>query len=146
MEQTSKALVKFWANEAAKYIREVEGMKIDPLPELILLGNEEQKNSKSDLLISTGGYNPTTSQIFLYIDNRHLKDIIRSYCHELVHHMQNLDNHDYLMRVFTQPEDLVDNPQLEEIEGEAYLKGNLLFRKFTEWLKNSIKEKIHDNR
>ena len=146
MEQMSKALVKFWANEAAKYIHEVEGMKIDPLPELILLGNKEQKNSKSDLLISTGGYNPTTSQIFLYIDNRHLKDIIRSYCHELVHHMQNLDNHDYLMRVFTQPEDLVDNPQLEEIEGEAYLKGNLFFRKFTEWLKNSIKEKTHDNR
>ena len=135
MEQTSKALVKFWADKAAKYIREVEGLKIDPLPELILLGSEEQSNDKSNLLIATGGYSPMTSQIFLYIDNRHLKDILRSYCHELVHHMQNLDNHDYVMRVFNQPEDLVDNPQLEEIEGDAYLKGNLLFRRFTEWFK-----------
>ena len=33
------------------------------------------------------------------------------------------------------PDDLVDNAQLEEIEGDAYLRGNLLFRKFTEWFK-----------
>jgi hypothetical protein len=31
--------------------------------------------------------------------------------------------------------DLVDSPELEEIEAEAYLKGNLNFRKFTEWFK-----------
>ena len=78
---------------------------------------------------------PALNSIVLYIDNRHLKDILRSYCHELVHHNQNLENSDYLRRVLGRPDDLVDNAQLEEIEGDAYLRGNLLFRKFTEWFK-----------
>ena len=58
--------------------------------------------------------------------------------------MQNLDNHDYLMRVFNSPEDVIDNPMLEELEGDAYLRGNLLFRKFTEWFKQQQKEKTND--
>ena len=74
--------------------------------------------------------------ILLFVDNRHLKDILRSYCHEMVHHNQWLENPDYIRRVFAQNQDsIADNPELEEIEGEAYLKGNLLFRKFTEWFK-----------
>ena len=62
-------------------------MKIDPLPKLILLDENDQKNDIDDLLISTGGYFPQLKQIVLYIDNRHLKDIMRSYCHELIHHI-----------------------------------------------------------
>ncbi len=74
--------------------------------------------------------------VVLFVDNRHIKDILRSYCHEMVHHSQCLDNEDYVKRVFAGPQDnLDDNPELEEIEGDAYLRGNLLFRKFTEQLK-----------
>ena len=35
---------------------------------------------------------------------------------------------------------MVDNPELQEIESEAYLQGNLNFSKFTEWLKKYSKE------
>ena len=35
-------------------------------------------------------------------------------------------------------DDVYNSPELEEIEGEAYLKGNLLFRKFTEKLKKKL--------
>ena len=135
MELASKALIKFWIDKVNDYVHDVDGMKIDPLPSVQLVDSSNAKNSRSDLLISTGGYMPALNSIVLYIDNRHLKDILRSYCHELVHHNQNLENSDYLKRVLGHPDDLVDNAQLEEIEGDAYLRGNLLFRKFTEWFK-----------
>lgn len=40
-----------------KYVH-AEGFSIDPLPKLELVGEDEKKNSTSDLLISTGGYIP----------------------------------------------------------------------------------------
>ena len=139
MKYINEKLLKFWIDQINKYARDVENAIIDPLPELII---DNSKNEKTDILISTGGYVPATKQIILNVDNRHIKDLLRSYCHELVHHMQNLDNPDYIRRLFANAsEDLVDNPQLEEIEGEAYLKGNLLFRRFTEWFKRQQKQK-----
>lgn len=82
---------------------------------------------------------PGSNLIVLSVDNRHIKDILRSYVHEMIHHSQYLDNPDYVMRVFNGSQDaLDDNNQLEELEGEAYLKGNLLFRKFTEQLKKKL--------
>ena len=86
MELASKALIKFWIDKVNDYVHEVDGMKIDPLPSVQLVDSSNVKNSRSDLLISTGRYMPTLNSIVLYIDNRHLKDILRSYCHELVHH------------------------------------------------------------
>lgn len=135
MELASKSLIQFWINKISQYARDIEKLSIDPLPELQLVGSNEQKNDNNNLLISTGGYMPAYKAIVLYIDNRHLKDILRSYCHELIHHNQNLENSDYMRRVLGKNEDLVDNAQLEEIEGDAYLRGNLLFRRFTEWFK-----------
>ena len=132
MTSTNKALIKFWINRINDYVRNVEHIQIDPLPNLEL---SNAKNSQSDMLISTGGYMPAVKTIVLHIDNRHLKDILRSYCHELIHHNQNLDNNDYIRRVFNAPQDLVDNPELEELEGDAYLRGKLVFRRFTEWFK-----------
>ena len=59
---------------------------IDPLPEIIIVDGSEQPNEVGDVLISTGGYQPETKTVILYVDNRHIKDILRSYCHEMVHH------------------------------------------------------------
>lgn len=141
MEQTSKNLVKFWIDQIVEYARS-DGMKIDPLPALQIVDGQEQQNSKDDLLISTGGYVPSSKTVILYTDNRHLKDIVRSYCHELVHHMQNLDNPDYFRRVAANSTSVVGDKQLEEIEGDAYLRGNLLLRKFTEHFKDQHKEDL----
>ena len=86
MELASKALIKFWIDKVNDYVHVVDGMKIDPLPSVQLVDSSNVKNNRSDLLISTGGYIPALNSIILYIDNRHLKDILRSYCHELIHH------------------------------------------------------------
>lgn len=37
-------------------------------------------------------YNPSTKHIVVYTQNRSLGDVLRSLCHELVHHKQNLEN------------------------------------------------------
>ena len=48
----------------------------------------------------------------------------------MIHHSQNLDGVDLN---FTSKDDVKDNERLEEIESEAYLKGNVYFRKWTEY-------------
>lgn len=133
MKQCNDSTILFWIKKINDYLR-TTGFQIDPLPEIIIVNDAEKHNDISDILISTGGYQPETKRLFLYSSNRHMKDILRSYCHEIVHHNQNLDNEDYLKRIY-KSEDLVDSPELEEIEAEAYVKGNLNFRKFTEWFK-----------
>ena len=48
----------------------------------------------------------------------------------MVHHMQYLDNSDYITRVMrADQDDVSSDAELEEVEGEAYLKGNLILRK-----------------
>ena len=138
MKQINDKLIFFWINKINDYLRK-KSIQIDPLPNIVI--DNEKKNDFSDILISTGGYQPMTQTLFLYVDNRHLKDILRSYCHEIVHHMQWLDNPDYIKRVFNADQDDVDsNEELENVEGEAYLKGNLLFRKFTEKFKKDMQK------
>lgn len=75
----------FWISKINDYLRST-GFQIDPLPKIKILGDEQQKNDVSNVLISTGGYQPELNMLILYVDNRHLKDILRSYCHEIVHH------------------------------------------------------------
>ena len=41
---------------------------------------------------SFGGYMPSTSNISVVVHNRNMADILRTLAHELVHHMQNLDD------------------------------------------------------
>ena len=138
MQNCSKNAILYWIDQINNYFRFIDFM-IDPLPKIIIVDGSEQPNEIGDVLISTGGYQPDTKTVILYIDNRHIKDILRSYCHEMVHHNQNLDNEDYLKRVYKNV-DLKDSPELEEIESEAFLKGNILFRKFTEQLKKKVKK------
>ena len=40
----------------------------------------------------TAYYDPSDMAVVLYITDRHPKDICRSFAHELVHHMQNMDD------------------------------------------------------
>lgn len=85
MQQCSKQLIKFWIKKIDDYLRAIN-FQVDPLPEVVIKDGLAQKNDESDILISTGGYQPDTKTVILYADNRHIKDILRSYCHEMVHH------------------------------------------------------------
>ena len=64
--------------------------------------------------------------------DRHPKDILRSYAHELVHHHQNLNN----KLNHSQTTNTNEDGNLDRIEREAYETGNILFRNWEDSIKN----------
>ena len=104
---------------------EKEGLNVKPFPTIDLDWSEQ-----SGLFIKTGYYLPNEKKIVLFCKDRHPKDILRSYAHEMIHHMQNLDGKNLN---FSSKDNVKDNVELEKLESEAYLKGNIYFRKWTEY-------------
>ena len=94
----------------------------------------------------TAHYNPGDETITIFTLNRHPKDILRSFSHELVHHTQNL-------RGDLSPEKCGDlslgyaqnNKHMRDMESEAYLKGNLCFRDWEDICKKRLGESIIKN-
>ena len=103
-----------------------EKYDIQQAPKLFL--RQDEKNAKM-LFGRTAYYQPETQTIVVYTTNRHPKDILRSYCHELIHHVQN-ERGDLKMSDSTSPTYAQDDDHLRKMEMEAYLKGNLLLRDF----------------
>ncbi len=66
-----------------------KGMNIEPLPNLEFV-NGDNENAR-EFLGKTAYYDPNTQTIVLYTEGRHPKDIARSYTHEMIHHIQNLE-------------------------------------------------------
>lgn len=63
----------------------MEYLEIEEAPSIIFTNdNKWTKQSRS-----FGQYTPQTSEILVYINNRNMADILRTLCHELVHHRQN---------------------------------------------------------
>lgn len=106
-----------------------DGLNVFPYPE-----TEFNYDEQNGLFILTGYYLPSDKKIVLFCKDRHPKDILRSFAHEMIHHMQNLDGKKLN---FTNKDNVKDNNELEELESEAYLKGNIYFRKWTEYERNN---------
>jgi hypothetical protein len=96
----------------------MDHIDIEPLPDLIFI-EDDVKNAK-DLLGKTAYYDPNNKSITLYTLNRHPKDILRSYAHEMIHHKQNLEGR--LTNI--QGHNINEDDYLKEIELEAYKHGN----------------------
>lgn len=111
----------------------IEGLNVYPFPDIEL--NWEEQDG---LFIKTGYYLPGEKKVVLFCKDRHPKDILRSYAHEMIHHMQNLNGDDLN---FSSEDDVKDNDKLEKLESEAYLKGNIYFRKWTEYERSKGKKK-----
>ncbi len=103
-----------------------EKYNIQQQPKLILRKDEENANM---LFGRTAYYDPSSQTIVVYTTNRHPKDVLRSFCHEMIHHIQN-ERGDLKMSDSTSPTYAQDDDHLRKMEMEAYLKGNLLLRDF----------------
>ena len=103
-----------------------KGMNILPLPKVIFKHGDQE--NASQFLGKTAYYNPSDMVIVLYTEGRHPKDIARSFSHEMIHHIQNLENRLGGINTTNTMED--DN--LNDIEREAYTKGNMTFRNWTD--------------
>ena len=96
----------------------------------------KDKQNCQNPLGKTAFYDPSSMSITLYTMNRHPKDVLRSFSHELVHHKQNCCGHfdsiGEMKEGYAQ-----DDEHLREMEKEAYLEGNMCLR---DW-EDSRKEK-----
>jgi len=106
-----------------------EGMKITPLPEITI---KRDVNEAGNFFGKTAYYDPNVKEVVLYVEGRHPKDIMRSFSHEMIHHMQNLENRLGSIGTSNTNED----DDLLKIEQEAYLKGNITFRNWEDKIKN----------
>ena len=64
----------------------VKKFNIRTTPKLVLKKDEE---NASKTLGRTAYYDPNNLTVTLYTTGRHPKDILRSFAHELIHHVQN---------------------------------------------------------
>ena len=88
-----------------------------------------------DPLGKTAYYDPNKMEITLFVDKRHVKDILRSMAHELVHHTQNCRG-EFDGGVKTGPGYAQDDEHMRKMEAEAYLKGSgFLLRDWEDSLK-----------
>jgi len=88
-----------------------------------------------DPLGKTAYYDPNKMEITLFVDKRHVKDVLRSMAHELVHHTQNCRG-EFDGGVETGPGYAQDDEHMRKMEAEAYLKGSgFLLRDWEDSLK-----------
>ena len=105
-----------------------KGYNIEPLPALELI--DDDVTNAEDFFGKTAYYQPDTQTIVLFTHGRHPKDIARSYTHEMIHHIQNLEGRlEGINTTNTQEDDY-----LNDIEAEANLKGTMTFRNWTDSL------------
>jgi hypothetical protein len=113
--------------ELTNYMRD-KGYNIDPVPSIELVGDDVDNAEK--FLGKTAYYDPINKSITLYTYGRHPKDIVRSYSHEMIHHIQNLE--DRLGDITTT--NTQEDDHLNDIEAEANLKGTMTFRNWADSL------------
>ena len=103
-------------------------------PRLFL--KQDEANSTNPLG-KTAHYQPSERIVTVYVSGRHPKDILRSIAHELVHHHQNergdLDGCGATEEGYAQ-----NDEHLRNMEKEAYLKGNMLFRDWEDSCKKQM--------
>ena len=109
-----------------------KGYNVEPLPAVEFIDGDSE--NAREFLGKTAYYNPETQTIVLYTEGRHPKDIVRSFSHEMVHHIQNLEGR--LGNITTTNTQEDDN--LNDIEAEANLKGTMTFRNWTDSLNEAI--------
>jgi hypothetical protein len=124
--------------ELTNYMRE-KGYNIDPVPSIELVGDDMVNAEK--FLGKTAYYDPTNKSITIYTYGRHPKDIVRSYAHEMIHHIQNLDGR--LGNVSTT--NTLEDDHVNNLEKEANLKGTMTFRNWTDSIKEDGQKTSNKN-
>ena len=101
------------------------GYTVKPVPKVIL-----KKDKQDGLFIKTGYYDPINKEVVLFITDRHPKDVLRSLAHEFIHHKQFEDKR--ITPDMCDESEITKNNKIVKFEEEAYLKGNIAFRTWTE--------------
>jgi hypothetical protein len=128
-EQPNLEFTKALASLTKYYVD--KGYNVKPLPKIKIINNDEV--NASNLLGKTAYYDPSNRSITLFTVGRHPKDILRSFSHEMIHHIQNLENR--LNNINTT--NTTEDDYLSQLEQEAYLNGNMVLRNWEDSIKNN---------
>jgi hypothetical protein len=111
-----------------------EKYKFDQDPEVHF--HEDEKNAQN-VLGYTGYYDPKSKSVNVFITARHPKDVLRSFAHELMHHVQEFEgmNSDHDMKVTRDPNYIMKDKHMEMIEADAFERGNVTFRQWEAYQK-----------
>jgi hypothetical protein len=121
--------------ELTLYMRE-KGYNIDPVPGIIII--DDDMGNAGEFLGKTAYYNPINKSITLYTYGRHPKDIVRSFSHEMIHHIQNLEGR--LGDVSTT--NTLEDDHINDLEKEANLRGTMTFRNWTDSLQEDLTQEV----
>lgn len=119
-----------------------EKLGFKPDVKIVILEDEVNSNNP---LGKTAYYDPANHKVGLYTQGRHIKDIMRSFSHELVHHSQNCRG-DFAGGIPTVSGYAQEDGHLREMEREAYETGNLNFRDWEDKLKENDNSKLFTGR
>jgi len=125
------------AQQLVSYCQKQLGFKRPP--KLFLKQDEE---NASNSFGRTGQYDPEKEEVTIYFSGRHIKDVLRSLSHELIHHHQNLRGDLSSEKCGKMgPGYAQNNKHMRNMEKEAYLVGNMIFRDWEDSCKNkALKE------
>lgn len=124
---------KPYLKSLAEFMAE-KGYTSKPFPKIIL------DNSEQDPVFGyTGYFDPNANGIRLFINKRKPKDVLRTAAHEYVHWGQQVKG-DIEKSGYTSDK-ITEDKNLIHLEAEAYLKGNMGFRSWTETQQKKNKEK-----
>lgn len=116
------------------------GWTTRPFPKVIL----DDTDQGMDVLAKTGYFDPVSNGIRLFVHNRFPKDVLRTCAHEFIHWSQQ--NNGTLAKNGYKSDKIIDDDELIKLEAEAYLKGNIAFRSWTETIqKNGGLQKFQKN-
>ena len=115
---------KIYLKSLANFMAD-KGYTKRPFPKIIL-DNSEQEG----VFIKTGYFDPTANGIRLFVNGRHPKDVLRTFAHELIHWKQQVNGE--IEKSGYSGDKITEDKNLIKLESEAYLKGNLAFRSWTE--------------
>jgi len=122
---------KFLPLMQSLYASAKTSLGFEPHVKICIIKSDE---NMSNPLGKTAHYSPSEHKIGLYTQGRHIKDILRSLSHELVHHNQNCRG-DFDCGAATVQGYAQEDGHLREMEREAYEKGNMIFRDWEDNLK-----------
>ena len=102
------------------------GYTVRPFPKVIL-DNSDQGDG---VFVYTAYFDPSSDAVRLFTRNRGAKDVLRSFAHEMVHFKQRVDGD--IEKSGYSSDKITEDKNLIRLEAEAYLKGNMAFRAWTE--------------
>ena len=120
--------------------------KIDREPKVVLKQDQENANN---MFGKTGYYDPNEEKIVLFVTDRHPKDVLRSFAHELIHHHQKCNGEDKdlnLSLTAFDPAYASHDEGLRKMEKQAFRWGNMIFRDWCDMKKTQRRGEMSDKK